>query len=208
MKILFIAAHPDDIEYGCAGTIKLLREQGNSVYWILMTNGENDYNKTEKMRLAELDRSAETLEVRRENIFFLRYADGFISDNADTIKELDSIIRKIDPDVVCTHYYDDRHQDHRNTSYCVRSVCWGKYDLIYFRSFSTMNFEPNIFVDISDAIIHKREALNCYESQLKKYRERQIDFLEMSVSIDRKNGGNLHCMYAEGFIAANCVWKI
>lgn len=208
MKVLFIAAHPDDIEYGCAGTIKLLHEQGNSVYWIMMSNGENDFNKTKETRLTELKKSAQLLEVQTENIYYMNCPDGFIPDNAGTIQKLFSLIVKINPDIVLTHFYDDRHQDHRNTSFCVRSACWSNYNLMYFQSYSTMNFEPSIFLDITSAIEIKINALKCYESQINKYNSRCINFVEKAVSVDKSNGGNIHCMYAEGFKSANCVWKI
>ena len=134
--------------------------------------------------------------------------DGFISDSADTVQNLSDIIEKINPDIVFTHFYDDRHQDHRKTSFCVRSACWGKYNLLYFQSYSTMNFEPSIFVDITNFIQLKIRAINCYISQIEKYNKRNIDFVERLICMDKRNGGNIHCLYAEGFIAANCVWKI
>lgn len=206
MKVLFVGAHPDDIEYGCSGTIAILEKRGYEVDFLIMSDGENDLSHESRNRLNEQEKAAEKLHIN--SVHYLKCKDGFINDDAETINKVSEMLSIIRPDLVITHYYDDRHQDHRKTSWCVRSACWGKVNLMYFQSFSSMNFEPNVYVDISIGIAQKREVLNCYSSQITKYKERHIDFVNGAISSDIKNGGNIHCSYAEGFILANFVWKI
>ncbi|MFQ9514688.1 MAG: PIG-L deacetylase family protein [Eubacterium sp.] len=206
MKVVFIAAHPDDIEFGCAGTIYKLISKGFDIHWILLTNGEKDINKSEKIRIDELNKSAALLGVK--NIHFLGFVDGEVTANGNTVKKIADIVNKLNPDLIFTHYYNDRHQDHRNTAYSVRSACWGKYNIIYFNSFSSVDFQPNLFVDISSIVLNKKEVIGCYESQIKKYMERDIDFIEIACAIDKKNGGDIHCKMAEGYQVLNCVWNV
>lgn len=206
MRVLFIAAHPDDIEYGCAGTIRNMIEKGDDVFWVLMSNGENDEGKNGRERIDELNESAEFLGVN--NVTFMNIKDGFIEDNAENISRLSNVIDEIKPEVILTHYFDDRHQDHRNTSFCVRSACWGKYNLFYFTSYSTLNFSPSLFVDVTGEVENKIIALNKYKSQIEKYKSRGIDFIDNAITNNKQNGGNIHCLYAEGYQVANCVWKL
>lgn len=206
MNAVFIASHPDDIEFGCAGTINKLIRKGFEIHWVIMTNGENDVTHSKEVRLNELYESASQLKVK--HIYLMDFRDGYITADADTIQKITDVLNKIKPDVVFTHYHNDRHQDHRNTSFCVRSVCWGVYNLLYFNSFSSIDFSPNLFIDISYDSNKKTDALKCYTSQLKKFSERGIDFINAAISVDKRNGVNIHCDIAEGYKIANCKWEV
>lgn len=206
MKAIFIAAHPDDIEFGCAGTISKLNKKNYEIIWILLTRGENDIKHSGKKRIEEMYESARILKVNE--VYFLDLLDGEIKNDGVTINKISEIINKFNPDIVFTHYPDDRHQDHRNTSYSVRSACWGNYNLLYFNSFSSIGFQPTLYVDTSNEIVAKTTVLNCYISQVEKYLERNIDFVGTACAIDKKNGGDIHCISAEGFQMINCVWNV
>lgn len=206
MKAMFIAAHPDDIEFGCAGTICRLKNKNYEIYWVLMTQGENDLKQSGKIRIEEVRKSAHRLGI--EHICFMNFNDGEVANDGKTVRKIVDIVNEIKPDIVFTHYYNDRHQDHRNTAYSVRAACWGMYNIIYFNSFSSIDFQPNLFVDIDSNEIDKIAALNCYASQVSKYMERNIDFIGVACAIDKKNGGDIHCENAEGFQLLNCVWNI
>ena len=65
-----------------------------------------------------------------------------------------------------------------------------------------------MYVDISNEIEAKTTVLNCYISQVEKYLERNIDFVGTACAIDKKNGGDIHCISAEGFQMVNCVWNV
>lgn len=206
MKIAFVAAHPDDVEYGCAGTIMKMRAAGVNVHLILMSNGENDLHKNKEQRLLEFRNAMSKMRITQ--VHYMDFPDGEVLCNSENISKVKKELDNIKPDAVFVHYMDDRHQDHRNTSYIVRAASWGTYNFLYYCSFSTMNFAPSVFVDISEYIEEKKSILSCYTSQLEKFEHRGIDYIEDAMAIDKKNGGNIHSKYAEGFMTANCVWKI
>ncbi len=206
MKIVFIAAHPDDIEFGCAGTINKLVKKGYEIEWILMTKGENDINHSGTIRLEEMQQASSILGVKR--IRFLDFLDGGVSNDGKTVGKIMTLLSELKPGMVFTHYPNDRHQDHRNTAYSVLSACWGKNDIAYFNSYSSFGFQPNMYVDVTNEIEVKRSVLSCYMSQINKYAERNEDFIGASCAIDKKNGVDIHCAAAEGFQIVNCVWNI
>lgn len=206
MKVVFIGAHPDDIEFGCAGTIRKMKQSDAEISWIIMTSGENDINKDKALRLKELKAASKFQHV--DNVICFDCPDGNVQCNSDLVDRIKSVICDIEPDIVFVQYWDDRHQDHRNTAYAVRSACWGNYNLVYFRSLSSLNFEPTIFVDISEYIEDKHQALELYVSQVQKYKNRTSSMISTVLAIDKINGGNIHTNYAEGFVPLNCVWTI
>lgn len=206
MKAMFIAAHPDDIEFGCAGTISKLEKNKVEIIWVLLTRGENDIKHSGEIRIKEMEESADILNVKK--VYFLDLLDGEVKDDRVTIDRISEVISEVNPDIVFTHYPDDRHQDHRNAAYSVRAACWGKCNLFYFNSFSSIGFTPNLFVDITNEDDVKKKALMCYKSQIDKFTDRDIDFIGVSSANDRKNGGDIHSVSAEGFQVVNCVWNI
>ena len=205
MKLLFVAAHPDDIEYGCTGTILRCKEQGHDIYIILMSNGENSVCSNENQRLTELNSSFMSLKI--EQVTFLKKRDGFIECNKQCVQELTKIFDEIQPDIIFTHYYEDRHQDHRNTSHAVRAACWSKFNLLYFESFSSVDFSPTVYVDISPYVEKKQEIIECYKTQIEKYKNRNMNFAEDSIAANRKYGKNIRAFYAEGFRVGTYCWR-
>lgn len=206
MNAVFIGPHPDDIEYGCAGTIRRLIKTGTKVYWILLTNGENDSLHTGEMRICEMNASADFLGVER--LILLNLPDGNIACDPGVITRIRKMLEHLQPDFVFAPYCDDRHQDHRNTFYIVRSAIWGQYDFYAYPCFSSMNFSPTLFVDISDEIEIKKNAIALHVSQTAKYKQRGIDFVEDAICNDRKNGSRINSLYAEGFIPVNCKLRL
>ena len=202
MKAMFIAAHPDDIEFGCAGTISKLIKSDYEIIWILLTKGENDIKHSGEKRIKE------RYDSNIKKVYVLDFLDGEVRNDRKTITKISEIISDYKPDLIFTHYPDDRHQDHRNTAYSVRSACWGKSNLIFFNSFSSIGFTPTLFVDISGEYDIKEKTLMCYKSQVEKYADRNIDFIGIASANDRKNGGDIHSLFAEGFQLVNCVWNI
>jgi LmbE family N-acetylglucosaminyl deacetylase len=132
-RILFIMAHPDDIDVFFGGTIARLVEDRKEVRVLLATNGargsrENDISESElaKIREEEQIKALKLYGVPKENFSTLNYPDGTVENNMEIIGEIVSVIRKYKPDIVCTHephgyYYRENggfyinHRDHRMT---------------------------------------------------------------------------------------------
>ena len=114
-KYLFIGAHPDDIEFGCGGTVAKLIKEGHHCTFIIATNGDQGCLTTEKVDLAKTRKSeaiasANYLGVRE--IEFLDLPDGLTKFTFQHKIKLIEIIRKHKPNAVFTHSKFDHHPDH------------------------------------------------------------------------------------------------
>lgn len=197
MKYMFIGAHPDDIEFSCGGTMLRLIDEGHDVSVVIMTGGEASPNCSEKQR--KLEQSNAVRYAKINEIIMLNYIDGAVETNAESVRKINEIIESFNPDFVMTHYPNDSHQDHRNTAQIVKSATRRKHSLIYFDSYSSIDFKPNLYVSIDKYIYGKVELLKCFECQISKYQKRGVDFIRKSTMINELNGYESKCQFAEGF---------
>jgi len=152
MQLLLVGAHADDIEIGCGGSLLWWIRSGEpvDVTWVVLAAAG--------AREAEARSSAEFF-VRgaaRSRILTHRFRDGYFPYDASIKDVFEQLKTEVEPDVVFTHYRDDRHQDHR----VVSDLTWNT-----FRSHLILEYEipkydgdlgaPNVFVplpaDICDA---------------------------------------------------------
>jgi LmbE family N-acetylglucosaminyl deacetylase len=191
---LVIAAHPDDIEFGCAGTVARWVSEGARVTYALLTNGaagSSDPQMTRE-RLAEL-REAEQRAAAKvlgvDQVEFLAYEDGLLEASLEVRKQVVRLIRKVRPEVVVTtdpttRYFADRyinHPDHRAAGeVTLAAVIPGSDTRLAYPELLEeglepvklvgvmlmMNTEPNLVVDIGDFIDKKVESLRCHVSQI------------------------------------------
>ena len=93
-----------------------------------------------------------------------------ITDGIETIQVIERIVDKVKPDLVFTHTYRDRHQDHRNTGYASLSACRQcKKILLYEGPASAIDFRPQLFIDIEKTIELKKRVTKVFASQSIKY---------------------------------------
>jgi LmbE family N-acetylglucosaminyl deacetylase len=112
-KILCLGAHADDIEIGCGGSIlRWLKEHEDlEFYWVVLSS--NNKRKKEALKGAELFLKRS----RKKTILVENFRDGFFPYTGTQIKEyFEALKKRVSPDLVLTHYRDDRHQDHRVVS--------------------------------------------------------------------------------------------
>ena len=112
-----IAAHPDDIEFGMAGTLLLLREAGWEIHYLNLSSGNcgsmrHDATTTRRLRRAEAKRAASLLGAH--------WHAGFCDDleilyDLRTLRRLAAVIREVNPSIVLTHSPQDYMEDHTNT---------------------------------------------------------------------------------------------
>lgn len=154
LNILALGAHCDDIEIGCGGTLlKIFDQYGiNHIKWIVFAS--NEQRKKEAITSAE----AFLKNIKSKEIIVLDYKDAFLEQSKFEIKAFfESIKKDFDPDLVFTHYRNDRHQDHRLLS----DLAWNT-----FRSHLVLEYEipkydgdlgiPNLFFHLNAEQANKK----------------------------------------------------
>lgn len=208
--VIFAGAHPDDIELGCAGTIRMFIEKGYVVKCIYVTKG--GYTGPPFDRERESREACKLLGVQDENIVFGDFPDTRVPTTVDVIKFLqDSYIvheggqDKLTSDVYAAfvHTSNDVHQDHRAVADC-SVTAFRRVPRIYAYEVSSSigAFNPTAFVDISQYRQLKQDALNCHQSQLKLGNRYYLEYDAM-INLARFRGRQGGCEYAEAFE----VWK-
>ena len=122
LDVLVFAAHPDDAELGCSGTIASLVAKGKKVGIVDFTQGEMGTRGTPEIRLQESAKAAEILQLSaRENLGF---KDLFFKDDEAHQLKLVEIIRKYQPEIVLANAISDRHPDHGKGSSLASNACF------------------------------------------------------------------------------------
>jgi N-acetylglucosamine malate deacetylase 1 len=177
VDVLAIAAHPDDIELICGGTLIRAHMLGRSTGIIDLAAGEMASRGTPELRAKEAAKAAKVMGVAvRENLGF---PDGGIQNTPETRAKLAVAIRRLKPKIVITHSQHGRHPDHPIVAQLVRDACFvaglkkvepkvaphRPLKVIHALSFREDNQKPTFVVDISEAFEKKLEAIACYKSQ-------------------------------------------
>ena len=163
MVVLAVGAHPDDIEFGCFGTLARLSRE-TSIHFIVLSAGELSGPKNK--RIQECRESAKLLDAK---VTFFDYPDGGIPVNVEIIDKLRFYVEKIVPHAVFTLYPNDTHQDHRNASKVTISSCGNVDEVLFYEVPSTeRDFHPNVFYDVTDYFDLKEKSLRCHKTQRKK----------------------------------------
>jgi len=120
-RVMVIAAHPDDPEFGCAGTVLKWAQDGKQVTYVLLTSGDKGSHDPDLRpgRLAgqrEDEQRAAARDLGVRDVIFLRYPDGLLENNLELRRQLASLLRQHRPHIVTTidpwrHY--QLHPDHR-----------------------------------------------------------------------------------------------
>jgi LmbE family N-acetylglucosaminyl deacetylase len=208
-NILFVGAHPDDLEVMAGGTIKHFIDNGCSAHVITLTNGswtgkdgkifrDNDSAKMEADNASKV--IGYTIEYLNEKIFEIQYKDKIVLKILDSIDNL-----KIDT-LICP-WLDDLHIDHRNTARMAISASrkvkrvWMAQGNWYI---SNKMFCPNIFIDITKEYEFKMKALECYKEEMKRTGDKWRSYHD---AITRYYGLISGVKRAEGFISHKTVYE-
>ncbi|WP_373493689.1 bacillithiol biosynthesis deacetylase BshB1, partial [Aquiflexum sp.] len=180
LDILVIAAHPDDAELSCSGTIASHISKGYKVGIVDLTQGEMGTRGTPEMRLIEAENSSAALGLSaREN---LNFRDIFFKDDDEHQIELIKMIRKYRPDIVLANAVSDRHPDHGKGGSLVSNACFmsglRKIETSYENSsqspwrpknvyhYIQNNYiKPDFVVDITDFWNLKLNSIKAFKSQ-------------------------------------------
>jgi bacillithiol biosynthesis deacetylase BshB1 len=176
--LLAIAAHRDDVELTCGGTLAKAASQGHRTVVIDLTRGEMGTRGSAEIREREANNAAKILGVSERVNLGLPDAGVFNTDatRAALVQE----IRRIKPTVVLAPALGGRHPDHRITAELVRDACFlsglAKYapggapahrprKLIHCLSYREDHVKPTFVVDVSDVFEKKMESIKAFESQ-------------------------------------------
>lgn len=188
-RVLAVGAHPDDVEFMCAGTLALLAQDSVPIALATLTPGDCGSNQLDRaaigaVRIREAEEAAAILGAAFR---CLEFDDFGIMYDTPSLRKVTALVREHAPEVVMTHPPVDYLIDHENTSRLVRTACFAapvpNYAapgdrppaghipaLVYWSPVEGVdNFgDPapvHFFVDISDVIDRKAEMLACHRSQ-------------------------------------------
>lgn len=190
MKILVIAAHPDDEVYGMGGTIARLSSEGNEVHVLIVTDGctaqyagRPDLPEIIRKKHAESLQANEILGVR--NVRFGTFPDMRLDavPHVELNRLIEEAVDAVRPEAVYTHFYGDVNLDHqmvyRSTLVAVRPVPGQCVKELYCYQVPSSTewspqlahtaFLPNVMVDITRFRAVKEEALLAYQTEIRTY---------------------------------------
>ncbi|MDZ4864499.1 MAG: bacillithiol biosynthesis deacetylase BshB1 [Gemmatimonadota bacterium] len=177
VDILAIAAHRDDIELTCGGTLLRARDQGHRTGILDLTAGEMGTRGSAELRGSEADRAAIVLGVTERRNAGL--PDAGIQNSDASRRIVVEQIRYFAPRVVILPFPVGRHPDHRIASELGRDACFlaglARYDatgaphrphkILYALAYREDPVKPTFVVDISPQFERKMQAIRCYASQ-------------------------------------------
>ena len=166
--ILAVGAHPDDLEYGCLGTLLKYGEPKRTVTYVASLGTRGDPSAT-PIRAAESRKALEILDAAE-----CRHRDkvGLVPDDyAEVVADLEGLLRAHKIDLILTLGPKDSHQEHRllfeTVVTAARHHC--ATILTYAIPSNTPEFCPNLFVDVSSQYEAKLAALRCHDTQRHKH---------------------------------------
>ena len=180
LDILAFAAHPDDVELSCSGTLMKHIAAGKRVGIVDLTQGELGSRGTIETRYAEANEASQIMGVEiRVN---LKMADGFFELNEANKRLVIEQIRKFQPEIVLANAVSDRHPDHGKAAKLVSEACFlsglrrvetqcdGIHQVahrpkVVYHYIQDNYIKPDFSVDVTDFIDRKIECIRAYKTQ-------------------------------------------
>jgi bacillithiol biosynthesis deacetylase BshB1 len=217
LDVLSIAAHPDDTELTCGGTVVKMVEAGYRVGVLDLTEGESGTRGSPRLRFQESSRASKAMGVaHREN---LHLPDAALDDSRDYKLKIAQKIRDLRPRTVILPYWEGRHPDHYTAGRIGYEACFlaglAKLKLegkphrphkIIYSSMYLPSVRPTFVVDITAQFVKKLRAILCYTSQFSARRDlhnlfpARADLRERVGSLSRHFGLMIGVRYGEPFV--------
>ncbi len=169
LRVLALGAHSDDIEIGCGGTLLSLIEDYEpvEVRWVVFSGSQKRADEAQKSADLFLAEAAE------KEVELLAFRDGFFPWEGYQIKEeFERLKHQFEPDLVLTHYRDDRHQDHRMIS----DLTWNTWRSHNVWEYEIPKFDgdigqPNMFAPLDDDLLSRKIEIlmQCFATQANKH---------------------------------------
>lgn len=179
MKILILAAHPDDETLGCGATISKLANEGHDIHLLTFTDGVGSRQIHQESRINKIQAVSDILGINRWN-------SGNFPDNAmdsipllDICKFIESNVN-YEPDIIFTHFIGDLNVDHQIVTKALLTVFRPQYGhkfkiYSYYVPSSTdynpiVHFDANSYIEVSqNDVFNKLKALAIYEKEMRNY---------------------------------------
>jgi LmbE family N-acetylglucosaminyl deacetylase len=203
LSVLCLGAHSDDIEIGCGGTVLKLVDDHDvvTVHWVVLSA------RSERADEARASAQAFLASAASKTVVIKEFRDGFFPYTAVPIKEyFEELKSEVSPDIVFTHYRDDRHQDHR----LVSDLTWNTFRDHLILEYEIPKYDgdmgnPNVFVHLDDGICRRKveNIRRSFRTQAAKQWFSEDTFLALL----RLRGieSNSPTNYAEGFYGRRLV---
>ena len=220
MRVMAVGAHPDDIEFLCAGTLARYTGRGDFAVNVVFTNGDMGHveigpEELARIRCEEARQAAATVGAEFK---MLGEPDEWLFHDKRTRTMMIDTIREYRPDVIITHSPEDYHPDHRCCSDIVFAASFlctvphieteheathGVAALLYMDTIGGTNFLPQEYVDISATLERKVEALLKHQSQVKWMKDHDnIEVADFVRKLAATRGLECSVPAAEGFRVA------
>ncbi|HZI65243.1 MAG TPA: bacillithiol biosynthesis deacetylase BshB1 [Thermoanaerobaculia bacterium] len=218
VDVLAIAAHPDDVEMTCAGTLVRLKAAGKRFGIIDLTRGEMGTRGSDAIRRREAERAAEIIGADFREA--LDFGDGGLAGSREQELALMDVIRRERPRIVFTSFPEDRHPDHARAGRLATDAAFYaglrkiETDHPAHRPQQTIYFstgylhEPDFVVDVTAAMETRRAAILAFTSQFHQQESQepqtvisQSNFLEMLDGRARHFGFLIGVEFGEGFLS-------
>ncbi len=217
-RVMVMAAHPDDPEFGCAGTVVKWAQAGKKITYVLLTSGDKGSPDPELPpgRLAALreeEQRAAAAELGVAEVLFLRYPDGLLENNLELRRHLTNILRQQRPHILLTidpwrHY--QLHPDHRAAGQAALDAVYAAREWRIFPEqlvgevqpwrvrevYLFWTGEPDHWEDISCCLEARLAALARHASQVGLNMDQLAERIRKAAS---EAGAKAGCQYAEGF---------
>ncbi len=199
-NILCLGAHADDIEIGCGATLlKWVRAREDlRFHWVVFSAEGKRSREAKASAQALLGKTAATVVVRSFRMSFLPFEGAKVKEQFEQIKEAFA------PDIVFTHYRDDRHQDHRLLS----DLAWNTFRDHLILEYEIPKYDgdlggPNLFVRLDEKLARRKTAHLCqhFQTQGNKHWFAEETFLALM----RLRGMECATRYAEAFYCRKLV---
>jgi LmbE family N-acetylglucosaminyl deacetylase len=202
LNILTLGAHCDDIEIGAGGTLLKIFDlyDVNSVKWVIFSS--NNIRKKEATASARMFLEG----IKNTDIVIKDYRDGFLPFLAAEVKDFfEEIKKEFVPDIIFTHYRDDRHQDHR----LVCELTWNTWRDHLILEYEIPKYDgdlgiPNFYVPLEAKYIDRRNKIlmQAFESQREKHWFDDDTFK----ALPRLRGMESATTYAEAFYGRKIIF--
>jgi LmbE family N-acetylglucosaminyl deacetylase len=218
-KILIIAPHPDDEVLGCGGQIKKYAEAGHPVYVLVVSRGTPKYYSEERIdNVRKEAKKAHAILGVKETLFLDFHAPELdIVSVSELSKAISEVIQKLQIHTVYLPHRGDIHHDHTAVfnAGVVASRPVGNYSVKEIYCYETLSetewappfagdaFIPDRFVNISEQFEAKREAMQCFKSQLREFpNPRSFEALE---ALAKFRGATVGFNRAEAFMTIRII---
>jgi LmbE family N-acetylglucosaminyl deacetylase len=198
-RILILAPHTDDGEFGCGASIAKFIGEGSEVHYIAFSLAEESVPPPFPKNILEIEvkNATKELGIKPENLILFRYKVRYFAQyRQEILEDLVKVNNELKPDLIFMPATHDLHQDHTTIAYEGLRAFKKTSILAYEMPWNNLNFATQAFITFTEAELNKKlKALNCYDSQ--KGRKYASEEFIRSLSVTR--GVQIGASYAEVF---------